>query len=101
MNAQRADRGDNAPDAETDRCAFQFKHGYAFPAYLRDWLTGIEKTTPPGKTGVVLWHPKGAPVGDSLVLLTASAFAALLRSELPTGDGSPCARPDTPTDTRV
>ncbi len=75
---QRADRGDHAPDAETDTLALQIKHGYSFPAYLRDWLDGICKNTPVGKTGVVVWHPKGAKFDDSLVLLRATDFAALL-----------------------
>lgn len=75
---QRRDRGSDAPDAETDRLAIQIKHGYAFPGYLRQWLTGITTTTPAGKTGVVIWHPKGAPFGDSLVVLRAADFARLV-----------------------
>lgn len=75
---QRADRGNNAPDAETDHLAIQIKHGYTFPAYLASWLAGICENTPAGKTGVVVWHPKGAKVDDSLALLRVADLARLL-----------------------
>jgi hypothetical protein len=75
---QRDDRGSHAPDAETDTLAIQIKHGYSFPTYLRGWLEGICKNTPVGKTGVVVWHPKGAKFEDSLVLLRAGDFARLI-----------------------
>lgn len=92
---QRADRGDNAPDAETDRLALQIKHGYAFPAYLRAWLNGICKNAPAGKTGAVVWHAKGAKFEDSLVLLRAADLARLLGSA-PAADSPPAPPPDTP-----
>jgi hypothetical protein len=75
---QRDDRGSHAPDAETETLALQIKHGYSFPTYLRDWLDGICKNTPANKTGVVVWHPKGAKFDDSLVLLRAADFAKLI-----------------------
>lgn len=95
---QRADRGDHAPDAETDHLAIQIKHGYSFPGYLASWLDGICKNTPAGKTGVVVWHPKGAKVDDSLVLLRAADFARLLAAV--DGGGLHTARPPhSPADT--
>ncbi len=78
VHSQRSDRGDGAPDAETDLLAIQIKHSYRFPSYLSEWLTGIRKNTPVGKTGVVVWHPKGAKFEDSLVLLRAGDFARLI-----------------------
>lgn len=96
---QRADRGDHAPDAETDRLALQIKDGYAFPGYLRGWLEGIRRTAPAGKTGAVIWHPRGAKFGDSLVVLRAADFAALLGAApapSPSADDSPPALADTP-----
>lgn len=98
VNAQRADRGDNAPDAETDTLALQIKHGYKFPGYLRTWLAGINKMTPAGKTGVVVWHAAGSRFTESLVLLRAVDFARLVQAPLPTAD-EPCAPPDSLTDT--
>lgn len=80
FHSQRADGGDGAPDAETDRLCIQVKHSYRFPAYLRDWLGGINKNTPAGKTGVVVWHPKGARFEESLVVLRAGDFARLLQA---------------------
>lgn len=75
---QRADRGDNAPDCETPLLAVQIKHGYSFPGYLREWLKGI-RTNAGAKAGIVVWHPKGAPVTDSLVLLRLEDLAALVQ----------------------
>lgn len=95
---QRSDRGSHAPDAETDHLALQIKHGYSFPSYLAGWLEGICKNTPAGKTGVVVWHPKGAKCDDSLVLLRAADFVRLLQA--PPAAGSPLSPPpDTPADT--
>jgi hypothetical protein len=96
---QRPDRGDQAPDAETDLLAIQIKHGYKCPTYLRDWLGGINRNTPAGKTGVVVWHPTGARFTDSLVLLRAEDFARLLRTASATPAHSPDCPPDTPPDT--
>ena len=78
VNAQRADRGDNAPDAETDTLSIQIKHSYRFPGYLKEWLDGIKKTTVPGKVPVVCWHPKGARFTDSLILVRAEDFSRLV-----------------------
>jgi hypothetical protein len=80
---QRADRGDDAPDCETDRLAVQIKHGYSFPAYLRDWLAGITRNAGQ-KTGVVVWHRKGQPFTDAVVLVRLADFAALV-AQLPAG----------------
>lgn len=91
FHSQRADGGDGAPDAETDKLAIQVKHSYRFPAYLREWMRGITKNAHPGKVGIVVWHPKGARFTDSLVILRASDFAALVQA-LP-ASGSP---PDSP-----
>jgi hypothetical protein len=94
---QRADRGDCAPDAETPLLALQIKSGYSFPTYLRSWLEGINRNTPAGKTGVVVWHPSGAKFTDSLVLLRAADFSALV-ARVGAID-TPTARvPDTPAD---
>jgi hypothetical protein len=95
---QRADRGDNAPDAETPLLALQCKDGYSFPAYLRSWLNGICKNAPTGKIGVVLWHPRGARFDDSLVLLRAADFSALV-ARVGAIDSPPAHAPDTPADT--
>jgi hypothetical protein len=95
---QRADRGSHAPDAETDRLALQIKHGYNCPGYLRDWITGIKKNTPVGKTGVVVWHPTSARFEDSLVILRAVDFAALVQPPPATADAT-CAQPYSLTDT--
>jgi hypothetical protein len=95
---QRADRGSHAPDAETDRLALQIKHGYQCPGYLREWLTGIKKNTPVGKTGVVVWHQAGGRFEDSLVILRAVDFAALVQPPPATAPAA-CALPDTLTDT--
>jgi hypothetical protein len=95
---QRADRGDQAPDAETDLLCLQIKSGYAFPGYLRDWLGGINRNTPAGKTGVLVWHPTGAKFTDSLVLLRAVDFSALV-ARVGAIDSPPAHAPDTPADT--
>jgi len=92
---QRADRGDCAPDAETDTLAIQIKHGYNMPSYLRGWLDGIKRNTPAGKTGVVVWHGTRMRFEDSLVILRASDFAALLATASATGDAPSCSPPDT------
>lgn len=91
---QRADRGDQAPDAETEHLALQIKHGYSFPGYLKDWLAGINRNTPAGKTGVVIWHPKGAPFTGSLVVMRAADLAAIV-SRLPATGSPPAPPPDT------
>jgi hypothetical protein len=96
---QRSDRGSHAPDAETDLLSIQIKHSYNFPGYLADWLDGIRKTTPAGKTGGVVWHPKGAPVTGSLVLLTAEAFAAIVQRASANSAGCSCAQPGSRDDT--
>lgn len=98
MWGQRPDRGDNAPDAETEQLALQVKSGYRCPGYLRSWLNGIQKTAPPGKVGAVVWHVAGTRFTDSLVVLRAADLAALLQSPAGT-DESACAGPDTPPDT--
>ena len=94
---QRPDRGDNAPDAETPLLALQCKDGYSFPAYLRAWLGGICKNAPAGKTGVVIWHPRGSKFTESLALLRASDLAALVQA-LPASGSPPDSLPDTPGD---
>jgi hypothetical protein len=94
---QRADRGDCAPDAETPLLALQIKSGYSFPTYLRSWLEGINRNTPAGKTGVVVWHARGARFEDSLVLLTARDLAALVE-RVRVADSPPSSAPDTPAD---
>lgn len=74
--AFRGDHGRDAPDCETPLLAVQIKHGYSFPGYLRDWLSGINKNAG-SKAGVVVWHPKGAPVTDSLVVMRLEDLAGL------------------------
>ena len=95
---QRADRGDCAPDAETDTLALQIKHGYKFPGYLREWLAGIKRNTPVGKTGVVVWHAAGSRFEDSLVILRAVDFAALVQPP-PSSAALDEPQPHTQTDT--
>lgn len=98
MWGQRPDRGDHAPDAETDTLALQIKSGYRCPSYLRTWLSGIVRTAPTGKVGAVVWHVAGTKFADSLVILRAADLAALLQS--PAGTASPaCAEHSTPPDT--
>ena len=95
---QRDDRGDDAPDFETDTLAAQVKHGYKPPAYIKDWLTGINKTAGPHRTGFLLWHAKGARIEDSYVILRLRDFLPLVgAAPLPAPPAS--APPPTPDDT--
>lgn len=74
--AFRGDHGRDAPDCETPLLAVQIKHGYRFPGYLKEWLAGINKNAGP-KTGIVVWHEKGAPVTESVVVMRLADLAAL------------------------
>jgi hypothetical protein len=97
--AQRADRGDDAPDFETDRVAFQSKHGYQFPGYLLGWLEGIKRNAPTGKVGAVIWHKRGMRFDDSLVILRAADLAQLLQASASTPAPTSCDPPGIPSDT--
>jgi hypothetical protein len=83
-------RQKNAPDFATERVAYQSKLGYAFPAYLREWLEGIVGAAP-GKVGAVVWKPKGGRDTDAVVILRWSDYLRLLRwsGELPAEPEAP------------
>jgi hypothetical protein len=69
----------DASDFRTKLFSFQAKKGYKFPAYLKAWLDGIVHVgAGESRYGVVIWSDKGARDADSLVLMRAADFAAIV-----------------------
>jgi len=58
---------------------YQAKLGRRFPAYIGHWLAGIRAAGARrgGKTGIVVWKPKGGQDHDAVVLLTFADWCEL------------------------
>jgi hypothetical protein len=65
-------------DFEDGMFSYQAKLGRKMPAYLREWLTGIQGARE-GKIGVVVWKPKYAEDAGAVVLLAWRDWIALHR----------------------
>ncbi len=57
----------------------QAKLGRRFPSYLRAWLDGIRAAgqRAGGKTGIVVWKPKGVRDDNAMVLLSLKDWTEL------------------------
>lgn len=65
-------------DVDTPLLCVQVKHGRSRPAYLREWLTGIQGAAKAkNKTGIVVWSVGRERLGDAVVVLSLRDFQAL------------------------
>jgi hypothetical protein len=65
-------------DVITPLLHVQAKHGRRRPAFLREWLSGIQADAKPhGKIGIVVWSDTRERSGDAIVMLSLADFTAL------------------------
>jgi hypothetical protein len=66
-------------DVLTPRLAIQVKYGRRRPAFLREWLSGIQGAAlASGRTGVVVWSDHYEATSDAVAIVRLSDLASLM-----------------------
>jgi len=75
------------PDVISDMLAVQVKLGQRLPAYLREWLGGLERWLAYQMLDLaplVVWRPLRGETDDAFVVMRLEEFERLMRLRVPT-----------------